>query len=174
MTDRIYPELGDLGLVMAAYKALAEMHVGAAFLVTETGSILVENKLGREALQRDRQSTMGALIACIQRRAPRPTFKISEVSFPSNQKYFVASEIVPHRASDHRLSEARAAWKLTRREADVLSLVVEGHLNKTIADRLSCAIGTVEVHMTHLLRKASVDNRTELVAKFWTRPGEES
>ena len=58
-----------------------------------------------------------------------------------------------------------AAWAhygITRREADVLSLVVEGLSNREIAERLYLSVRTVEKHIESLLRKTSTKTRTQL------------
>jgi DNA-binding NarL/FixJ family response regulator len=53
---------------------------------------------------------------------------------------------------------------ITRREADVLALVVEGCSNREIADRLYLSVRTVEKHVESLLRKTSTKSRTQLVS----------
>jgi DNA-binding CsgD family transcriptional regulator len=58
-----------------------------------------------------------------------------------------------------------AAWAelgVTRREADVLALVVEGLSNREIADRLYLSVRTVEKHVESLLRKTATRTRTQL------------
>jgi DNA-binding NarL/FixJ family response regulator len=66
-----------------------------------------------------------------------------------------------------RLRRAARTWRLTPREVAVLECLVDGHMNKTIADRLACTEKTVETHATRIYRKAGVANRTHLVARFW-------
>jgi DNA-binding CsgD family transcriptional regulator len=51
---------------------------------------------------------------------------------------------------------------ITGREADVLALVIEGHSNREIADRLYLSIRTVEKHVESLLRKTNTNTRTRL------------
>ena len=51
---------------------------------------------------------------------------------------------------------------LTKREAEVLSLLVLGHPNRQIANALGVDETTVKAHMGRLMRKAGVDNRTAL------------
>jgi len=60
--------------------------------------------------------------------------------------------------------ERWAGLGITAREADVLSLVVEGLANKEIAARLSVSPRTVEKHVEALLRKLDVRSRVQLVA----------
>lgn len=51
---------------------------------------------------------------------------------------------------------------LSDREIDVLNLMLEGRLNKQIADELSISMRTVEVHRARLLEKMGVRNAVEL------------
>jgi DNA-binding CsgD family transcriptional regulator len=51
---------------------------------------------------------------------------------------------------------------ITRREADVLELVVEGLSNREIAERLFLSVRTVEKHVESLLRKTATRTRTQL------------
>lgn len=52
---------------------------------------------------------------------------------------------------------------LTPRERQVFDLVIEGRLNKTIADRLGISIKTVEMHRANMMSKLAVRNLPELV-----------
>jgi len=52
---------------------------------------------------------------------------------------------------------------ITRREKEILALIVEGHSNKEIAGKLSLSIRTVENHRNHLLQKFDVKNTAGLV-----------
>jgi DNA-binding CsgD family transcriptional regulator len=70
-------------------------------------------------------------------------------------------------ARDGRLSELAAKWQLTERQRAVLALLVEGLANKEIAARLDCSVGTIENHVTRLLKRAAVDCRAALTALFW-------
>ena len=55
--------------------------------------------------------------------------------------------------------------RLSPRERETLSLLVEGHSNKGIARILGITEATVKVHLKSLLRKISVENRTQ--AAIW-------
>jgi NarL family two-component system response regulator LiaR len=53
--------------------------------------------------------------------------------------------------------------KLSKREKEVLSLVVEGLPNKEIAKRLFLSNSTVQFHVSNILSKLGVSKRTEAV-----------
>jgi NarL family two-component system response regulator LiaR len=53
---------------------------------------------------------------------------------------------------------------LTDRERGVLALLVEGKTNREIADELTLSQGTVRFHVSNILSKLEVTNRTEAVS----------
>jgi two-component system, NarL family, response regulator LiaR len=50
---------------------------------------------------------------------------------------------------------------LTEREKEILSLVAHGESNQEIADRLSISVWTVRSHLTSILAKLNLENRTQ-------------
>ena len=50
---------------------------------------------------------------------------------------------------------------LTERESEVLTLVAQGLNNDDIADRLVISPRTVSVHVSHILGKLELENRTQ-------------
>jgi len=56
-----------------------------------------------------------------------------------------------------------AVPRLTRRQAQVLELVLEGHANKEIAYRLNMSEGTVKTHLASVMRMYDVNNRVQLL-----------
>jgi DNA-binding NarL/FixJ family response regulator len=77
----------------------------------------------------------------------------------------VATKVV---AELSRLAESApraAAHDLSDRELDVLRLVARGASNKEIASALSIAEGTVKNHVTSVLTKLEVDDRTSAALK---------
>jgi DNA-binding CsgD family transcriptional regulator len=66
-----------------------------------------------------------------------------------------------------RIVELQRKLELTARQGEVLACVARGLSNKEIAVELDCTEANVEFHVTHLLRKARVHSRTQLIARFW-------
>ncbi len=52
---------------------------------------------------------------------------------------------------------------LSPREQEVMTLLVAGHPNKVVADRLGISTRTVEVHRAHIMEKTGARNIAELV-----------
>jgi FixJ family two-component response regulator len=65
---------------------------------------------------------------------------------------------------DRDAASARARLEaLTPRERQVLELVIEGALNKTIADRLGISIKTVELHRSRVMEKMRAQSLAQLI-----------
>jgi FixJ family two-component response regulator len=62
-----------------------------------------------------------------------------------------------------RAEAALRVARLTPREREVMELVIVGHPNKIIADRLGLSPKTVEVHRSQVMRRLEVDSLAELV-----------
>jgi DNA-binding NarL/FixJ family response regulator len=72
--------------------------------------------------------------------------------------------MVRRRALDARCDSPPRPYgtvELTDRQAQVLALLVQGKPNKIISRELGLAQGTVKIHVTAILRKLKVSNRTQ-------------
>lgn len=56
---------------------------------------------------------------------------------------------------------------LSKREAEILALVLEGKSNQQIADELYLALGTVKTHVHNIMVKCDQRNRKDLTLYFW-------
>jgi DNA-binding NarL/FixJ family response regulator len=63
------------------------------------------------------------------------------------------------------LSERELVEPLSERELEILGLIARGGSNKEIADQLFIAEGTVKNHVTHILGKLGVRDRTQAALK---------
>lgn len=57
--------------------------------------------------------------------------------------------------------------QLTRRESEIVILIVGGQRNKDIARELAIAEHTVEQHLVHIYQKLNVQSRAELVSYYY-------
>ncbi|MEZ5655420.1 MAG: response regulator transcription factor [Sphingobium sp.] len=79
---------------------------------------------------------------------------------------YVPADIVAERSQGIGVpspTESSAIPRLTRRQAQVLDLVLEGHANKEIAYRLDMSEGTVKTHLASVMRLYNVNNRVQLL-----------
>lgn len=88
---------------------------------------------------------------------------------PCDEQAFVA--LIRRAMAEEELRKAEAAaWSahcsrlrsLSDRERQVMDLLVQGKLNKTIAGELGVAVRTVEVHRARVLAKMGVRTAVEL------------
>jgi DNA-binding NarL/FixJ family response regulator len=57
------------------------------------------------------------------------------------------------------------AERLTPRERDVLELIVEGRTNREIAEQLTLSVGTIKIHVEHIIAKLGVSDRTQAAVR---------
>jgi two-component system, NarL family, response regulator len=62
-----------------------------------------------------------------------------------------------------RLAERLKQSILTPRELNVLQMIAEGRSNKEIASQLGIVEGTVKIHVTNIINKLGVADRTQAV-----------
>ena len=68
-------------------------------------------------------------------------------------------EFMPRQGAPARSEE----FGLTRRETEVIALIVSGYTNKDIAQKFGISQHTVKHHLTNIFDKLGVSNRLELV-----------
>jgi DNA-binding CsgD family transcriptional regulator len=76
------------------------------------------------------------------------------------------------RAGDHDAaanSQSRISDKLTRREATIIELVLQGHSSESIGLRLGVATGTVKVHRRNIYRKLGISSQAQLMSHYLDR-----
>lgn len=59
------------------------------------------------------------------------------------------------------------AHKLSRREVEVVVLVLEGMTNREVANQLCVAEKTVKFHLTNIYKKLNISRRSQII---WTLP----
>jgi len=64
------------------------------------------------------------------------------------------------------IQRASKTFKLSKREMEVLELVIQGLKNKEIAERLCVCVYTIEDHTKKIMKKMQVGNRTSIIARL--------
>ena len=72
-------------------------------------------------------------------------------------------------AFDLHLHRALTTWKVTPRQGLIVAELARGRSNKEISAHLGCALHTVEVHVTDILRRTGQPSRSALIAAFWAQ-----
>ncbi len=64
-------------------------------------------------------------------------------------------------------NKRRLFTELTERELEVLKLIANGYTNKKIADQLFISVGTVKGHVSNILSKLQLADRTQAAVYAW-------
>ncbi len=151
-----------------AVRAALENIPSAAFIVSIGGAVEQANARGRALLERNRAVVLSALRRAIDDRGADRSFEVSPLLRFGQIIQYLAVQQQPSDFEADRTSVAAHRWQLTPKEARVLGKLVNGQSNKAIAVQIGCAERTVELHVTHIFQRAEVENRSALIAKFWT------
>lgn len=77
----------------------------------------------------------------------------------------VMNELLGRLAKEAPPTRTNLSERLTPRETSVLRLLAQGRTNREIAAELRLAVGTVKVHIEHILAKLSVSDRTQAAVR---------
>jgi len=155
----------DPALLRAALEVALEVLTVSACVVDGNGRVLHANQSARRELS-DPESDFAREMERALALGQSTCVDLLSISCTEGQCVLVVDrrqERRPQRA----IERAAHRWGLTAKQARVLSLLAEGHPNKTIAQQIGCAENTVEYHVTRLLAKAEKESRAELIAELW-------
>ena len=62
-------------------------------------------------------------------------------------------------------AEAEDSYHLTRREKEILRMVIDGKQNKQIAEALDKSVRTIETHRFNIMKKMGVNNAIDMINK---------
>jgi DNA-binding NarL/FixJ family response regulator len=82
-------------------------------------------------------------------------------AFPPGWERLLVSRLDGHRPAGQRRHDP---VDLTRRERDIVQLIVDGHSNKSLAAALGIAHQTAKNHVRHVMAKVRVSSRVQLCA----------
>ncbi|WP_287129152.1 response regulator transcription factor [Candidatus Cyanaurora vandensis] len=74
-------------------------------------------------------------------------------------------ETVLIQAEETEFADLLDAYPLTKRELEVLELIVQGCSNQAIAEKLYVTVGTVKTHVRNILSKLCVDDRAQAAVR---------
>jgi DNA-binding CsgD family transcriptional regulator/PAS domain-containing protein len=158
--------LGDAMLWASGLAASLEALSAPAFVVSSSGGVKHGNRAGIELLTRSPTLVGLAIRAAI--RGEASAYAVTPLVTRGVPRHYLLIQRVAVGALEARLLEARARWKLTDRQVEVLGRLALGDANKDIAARFEMSARTVEQHVRDLTIKAKVDSRLRLVARLWS------
>jgi NarL family two-component system response regulator LiaR len=148
LMDLVMPELGGVAATRAIHQRWPHVHIIAL-------TSFQDKELVQDALQ---AGAIGYLLKNVSGDDLAEAIRSAHAGKPTLAPEAVEALVAP---------EAQAAElgkDLTRRELDVLALLVKGLNNPEIADRLCLSRATVKVHVSNILAKFGVSNRAEAIA----------
>ncbi len=114
---------------------------------------------------------------CLQRKLSSNTFSEVEIQQLKLLSSIVAELIIKHWQLTEHAPEAVAesvenaltlfgSSLLTKRELEVLQLLLQGHSNQSAADKLGISLETLRRHRKHIYQKLDIGSQSELFALF--------
>jgi DNA-binding NarL/FixJ family response regulator len=161
--------VGKSAFNAGALDLVLEKVAGPAFLVTGAGAIVHTNSAGRVLASADWRQLEQSLRESLVAESPGSAYDLTRLSWAGAPDHYLAVHRPAPREHANRLDQAAKLWRLRPQGARVLSRLVQGDANKSIAAKLGCAESTIELYVTKILRQAGVESRAALIAMFWSK-----
>lgn len=153
-------------MMTAALEAALDQLGAPAFVVNAAGRVFEANQPGKALLETRRTEVSAALQAAIAKRPATMSFELTLCREHGTADHWLA--ILRTRNSDVRVARALSLavkkLRLTGRQRDVLELLLRGETNTTMATTLGISERAVEQHVSAMLDRGDVENRSALIA----------
>ena len=108
---------------------------------------------------------MKHLLLELQKKNSSPFLEQLVASFRSESQNPASKDSGAHGSTPLHPDSTSGVESLTSREQEILELLVQGHANKEIAEKLFVSIDTVKTHLRNIYFKLEVKSRLQAVAK---------
>lgn len=172
---QIAGEAGDANEALVSYAKLLpdvvimDLQMGKTSGIDGTASICKEHPGARilifSSFARDEdiyRSLRAGALGYLQKAAPREDL-LQAIRTVATGKRYLPSDI------GQRLADRLSRPEPSPREQEVLSLIAQGHSNKEIAGQLGLSEDTVKRHVSNVLDKLGVQDRTQAVTEALRR-----
>jgi DNA-binding NarL/FixJ family response regulator len=166
---RMERQLAHTSRVHAVLDHALEQIGAPAFVIGATGQILEASTSALALFATRRAEVTAAILDAVAGRPPTCgglPLELTRIAEPGTPVCYLA--VVRAGSADARIASAVLAasvrWSLTPRQRAVLELVVRGIATPTIAAQLKVSARAIELHLTALFDRASVDNRSALIS----------
>jgi DNA-binding NarL/FixJ family response regulator len=142
-------------------------------VVDDAGNVLEANALARGLLDAKGRSLLDELGAATATEHEHAAWSFKAVTTGERGRAFLFIQRSTAARQESSLpgslsSAAATQWKLTSRQREILTCVVAGMANRTIAALHGVAVRTVEAHLTAIFEKARVESRAALIGRVFT------
>lgn len=139
-----------------------------AFILDARGRVVHANQAGRALSREERANVVEKGKGVLSGTRDDPALSLLRVQAAGLPSHSLLVQH-PSDSRDERLTAFARCWGLSPRQREVLREILEGKTNKVIGAKLGIQESTVELHVTSLMRKVAVENRSELISAFWSR-----
>ena len=170
--QRYFYESLQTGVAIEIMPVILETLVGIAELLAtgQDDALAVELltlSLHHPACRADSRALAGRLLNELEERIPQEVFTAAQERGQTGKlETVINAQILELSAPETKALPATNRTlvdPLSRRELEVLELIIEGYTNREIAGQLHISVNTVKKHINHIFSKLDVKNRVQAI-----------